>query len=132
MKANSVYSVSKRLVLLSVVSLLAGCYWNLSWFMALPFITIIGPLAISILVSRLFQNASFWQRSGVYIGAVIVAEVVRNFLYVIYGRGLDYLLYDGETQLIVLALITEQLFFGTIILGIITLLKRRRIASIIY
>ena len=126
MKADTAHSISGRLMFLGIVSLFAGCYWNLGWFMALPFITLICPIMIPILIDRLFPSLSFGRRIGVYAGTVIVAEVVRKFLYVLYGRGLDYLLHDGETQLVGLALIAEQLLFGTIVMGVLTLLKRRR------
>lgn len=80
MKADTVHPVSRRFVFLGMFSLFAGCYWNLGWFMALPFITLICPILISIFVARLFPNLSFGQRVGIYTGAVMVAEVVRNFL----------------------------------------------------
>lgn len=130
MKADFAHSVLGRIVLLGIVSVLAGCYWNLSWFMALPFITLVCPIVIPILVTRLFPDLSFGRRIGIYAGTVMVAEVVRNVLYVLYGQGLDYLLHDGETQLVGLALIAEQLLFGTIVMGVLTLLKRRRTVSV--
>lgn len=130
MKADFAHSVLGRIVLLGIVSVLAGCYWNLSWFMALPLIALVCPIVISVLIARLFPNLSFGRKTGFYAGTVVVAEIVRNFLYVFFGQGLDYLLHDGETQLVGLALIAEQLIFGTIVTGGLTLIRRRRIESV--
>ena len=115
-----------RYLILGFIAVLAGGYWNLSWFMALPVITLLCPVLIAVVIHYLFARESFGQKACIYAMTVVVTEVVRNFLYVCCGQGLDYLLHDGETQLVAVALFVEQLFLGVIIIGILTLLGRRR------
>lgn len=111
---------------LGFIAILAGGYWNLSWFMALPLITLLSPVLIAVLIHYLLAGKSFGHKVSIYAVTVVVSEIVRNLLYVCFGHGLDYLLHDGETQLATVALFAEQLFLGVIIIGILTLLGRRR------
>lgn len=113
-------------MILGFIAILAGGYWNLSWFMALPVITLICPALIALLIHFLFTGKSFGQKAGIYAITVVITDITRNLFYVCCGQGLDYLLHDGETQLVVMALFVEQLFLGVIIIGILTLLGRRR------
>jgi hypothetical protein len=108
------------------IAILAGGYWNLSWFMALPAITLLCPVLIAVLIHCLFAGKSFGKKAGIYSITVVLTTIVRNLLYVCYGQGLEYLLHDGETQLAVAALFAEQVFLGVIILGILTWPGRHR------
>jgi hypothetical protein len=44
-------------------------------------------------------------------------------LYIVFGQGLQYLLRDGETQLVFTGIMVEQLILGGIIIGVLTWLK---------
>lgn len=126
MKTDSYNAKSSRYIILGLIAVLAGGYWNLSWFMALPVITLLCPVLMAVLIHYLFAGNSFGQKAGIYTIAIVVTELVRNLLYVFFGQGLDYLLHDGETQLAAIALVAEQLFLGVVILGILTFFGRRR------
>lgn len=97
--------------------------------MALQFIGLICPVVIPILVVCLFPKMSFGLIVGTYAVIVLITTGIRNFLYVLYGNGLNYLLHDSETQLVVIVLAVEQLILGIITIGILTLLRRRRAIS---
>jgi hypothetical protein len=126
MKSDVYNAVRNRFLIMGFVAILAGGYWNLSWPMALPMITLFFPVLIAVVIHCLFTRKSVGQRISIYAVMVIITELVRNLLYACCGQGLDYLLHDGETQLIAIALIVEQLLLGTIVIGILTLLSRRR------
>lgn len=126
MKTNVTHASRSRYLILGFIAVLAGGYWNLNWFMAIPVITLLCPILIAVVIHYLFAGKSFGQKAGIYALAVVVTEIVRNLLYVCCGQGLDYLLHDGETQLVVMALFVEQLFLGVIIIGILTWLDRRQ------
>lgn len=126
MKSDIYNTVRNRYLIMGFAAILAGAYWNLSWPMALPVITLFYPVLIAVVIHCLFTRKSVGHRIRIYAVTVILTELVRNLLYVCCGQGFDYLLHDGETQLIAIALIVEQLFLGTIVIGILTLLSRRR------
>jgi len=126
MKTDIYHAKWRRYLTLGFIAILAGGYWNLSWFMALPLITLLFPALIVVVIHYLFADKSFSQKAGIYAITVVVTEIVRNLLYACCGQGLDYLLHDGETQLVAAALLVEQLFLGIIIIGSLTLADRRR------
>ena len=126
MKTDIYHAKRNRYLILSCIAVLVGGYWNLSWFMALPVITLLCPILIVVAINYLFADKSFRQKAGIYAMTVVVTEITRNLLYVSFGQGLDYLLHDGETQLVAIALFVEQLFLGVVIIGIATLLGARR------
>ena len=126
MKTKIYHAKWRSYLILGFIAILAGSYWNLSWFMALPVITLLCPVLIAVVVHYLFADKSFSQKAGTYAITVVVTEIVRNLLYVCCGQGLEYLLHDGETQLVAIALFVEQLFLGIIIIGSLTLADRRR------
>ena len=125
MKTDIYHAKWRRYLTLSFIAILAGGYWNLSWFMALPVITLLSPALIAMVIHFLFSRASFGQKAGIYAMTTVATAVIRNLLYIGFGQGLDYLLHDGETQLVAIALLVEQLVFGTVILGALKLLGRR-------
>ena len=126
MKTDDYRTKWSRYLIPCLVAILAGAYWNLSWFMALPLITLIFPALIAVLIHFLFAGQSFGQKAGIYAIMVVVTVITRNLLYICCGHGLDYLLHDGETQLVAIALFAEQLVLGFIIIGILALFGRRR------
>ena len=126
MKTDIYHAQWHRYLTLGFIAILAGGYWNLSWFMALPVITLLCPALIAVVIHYLFADTSFGQKAGIYAITVVVTTIIRNLLYVCCGNGLDYLLHDGETQLAVMALLAEQVFLGVIIIGMLTWLGRRR------
>ena len=77
-----------------------------------------------VLICLFYSNLLFRWKIAVYTMTVIVPERIRAFCYILLRHGLDYLLRDGETQIISAALIIEQLLLGIITIGILTTLKR--------
>lgn len=126
MKTDSYHTARNRYLILGFIAVLAGVYWNLSWFMALPVITLLSPILIAIVIHFLLTGKSFGQKAGIYAMTTVATAIIRNLLYIGFGQGLDYLLHDGETQLVAIALLVEQLFLGAVIIGILTLSGRRR------
>ena len=126
MKTDIYHTTRKRYLIMGIIAMLAGGYWNLSWFMALPVITLFCPFLMAMAAHYLFAKESFGIKTGVYAMTIVATVIIRNLLYIGFGQGLDYLLHDGETQLIAIALLVEQLVIGTTILGTLTLLGRRR------
>ena len=126
MKTDIYHTAGSRYLILGFIAILAGGYWNLSWFMALPVITLLCPVLIAVVTHYLFSGKSFGQKARIYAITVVVTVIIRNLLYICCGHGLDYLLHDGETQLVAAALFVEQLFLGIIIIGSLTLADRRR------
>ena len=55
---------------------------------------------------------------------IMASVIIRNILYIGFGQGLEYLLHDGVTQLVVFLLLVEQLILGVFIIGITTLRSR--------
>ncbi|HSR87499.1 MAG TPA: hypothetical protein VLL07_00980, partial [Pontiella sp.] len=98
----------------------------LSWFMALPLITVVCPVLITLLILYLFAGKSFSQKAGIYAAAIVITEIVRSLLYIRFGQGLNYLLHDQETQMVALVLLIEQFVLGVIIISIVTLRARCR------
>ena len=94
--------------------------------MALLFIGLAFPVGMPILVEWLCPKISGGRKYGVYVATVFLAEVVRCLLYVIFGHGLQYLLHDGETQLVYIVIIMDQLLLGGMTLGVLTWIKRRK------
>ena len=126
MKTDMYHTKWPRYLILGFTAILAGSYWNLGWFMALPLITLIFPVLIAVLIHFLFAGKSFGQKAGIYAVTVVITNITRNLSYICCGHGLDYLLHDGETQLAAMALFAEQLILGTITIGIVTVFGRRR------
>jgi hypothetical protein len=117
------YSVWVRISLVALVAMLSGVYWNLGWFMALPVIAVLSPILLSLLVCRAFPGQTFRQKLAIYVFAVVIAEIIRNLLYIYYAQGMDYLLHDAETQMAVIALIAGQLLLGSVVIVIAALAR---------
>lgn len=92
--------------------------------MALPFITLVCPVGIPTLIICLFPNLPSTRKYGIYLETVFILETVRNLFYIVYGCGLEYLLHDGETQLVSMMLITEQLVLGAVTTWLLPLARR--------
>ena len=125
MKTEINHTARNRYLILGIMALLAGSYWNLSWLLALPIITLLCPFLIAVASHYLFAKEAFTKKAGIFALTIVTSAIIRNLLYITFGQGLDYLLHDGETQLVVLALLIEQLVIGSAILGTLTLLGRR-------
>ncbi len=124
MKMHLHYSKRYGLIMLCAFTLLSGFCWDLSWGLALPLLTVFCPISMSVLICLFYSNLLFRWKIAVYTMTVIVTEGIRAFCYILLRHGLDYLLRDGETQIISAALIIEQLLLGIITIGILTTLKR--------
>lgn len=92
--------------------------------MALPFIALVCPIGMPVLIIYFFPHLQSTQKYGVYLATVLVLELVRNLFYIVYGCGLEYLLHDVETQLVSMMLIIEQLVLGAVATWFLALLKR--------
>lgn len=126
MKTEINHTARNRYLIPCIMALLAGGYWNLSWFLALPIITLLCPFLIAVVIHYLFADNSLGHKAVIYAMTIMTTVIIRNLLYIGFGQGLDYLLHDSETQLIAIALLVEQLLIGSVILGALTLLGRRR------
>lgn len=126
MKTDINHTARSRYLILGIIAMLAGGYWNLSWPMALPVITLLSPALLAVVIHYLFAEKTFGHKAVIYAMTIMTTVIIRNLLYIGFGQGLDYLLHDSETQLIAIALLVEQLVFGSMILGTLTLLARRR------
>ena len=118
-----VSGVLPRIMLLLVVAMASGIYWNLGWPLSLPFIGLVFPVGMSIFIAWLCPKMSGGRMYGVYVATVFLSEAIRCLLYIVFGQGLQYLLRDGETQLVFIGIIVEQLILGGIIIGVLMWLK---------
>ena len=127
--SNPIYglnSLLSRVGFLFVIAIVSGIYWNLGWPLALPFIGIAFPVGMPVLIEWLCYRMTGGRKYGVYVATVFLSEVMRCLLYVVFGHGLQYLLHDGETQVVYIAIITDQLLLGGMTLGVLTWRQRTR------
>jgi hypothetical protein len=126
MKTDTYFNQSGRYLIPGLLAVLTGGYWNLSWFMALPLITLLFPALTAVVTHFLFTRESFGKKTGIYVMTIMASVIMRNILYIGFGQGLDYLLHDGVTQLVAFVLLMEQLVLGIAIIGIASLRSRCR------
>lgn len=126
MKTDIYHTTLSRYLIMGIIVVLAGGYWNLDWLLALPVIMLFFPLLIAVATYYLFTRESFGQKAGICALTVVATVIIRNLLYISFGQGLDYLLHDGETQLAAIILLVEQLFLSVAVLAVLTWSGRRR------
>ena len=119
-------SVVLRVCFLFVLAMVSGIYWNLGWPLALPFIGLAFPVGIPVFIAWLCPGMSGGRRYGIYVVMVFLSEAIRGLLYVGFGHGLQYLLHDGETQLIYMVIMVEQLLLGGMTIWVLAWLNRRK------
>ena len=115
-----------RLLGLGLIAGLMGCYWNLGWDFALPFIGLIRPVVLAYLSVRALPRSSIGQQYAVFTAAAVFSETVRSVFYVALGHGLYYLVHESETHLAYAAIMADQLVMGGMTFAAIALLKRLR------
>ena len=109
-------NISKRFLLLVIVSVLLGAYWKHSWPFALAIILVGIPVALAVLVEKYLSGLPAWSRYLTFCLLALVSEVVRNILYWENG-GKEYLLHDSETQLVLGFIFLGQLLVGGLAIG---------------